>query len=209
MGLSKDDDIPRSPAIFSRQASSGSDVTEEESLLSPTTSVNTAMTSLLEPSSLPPSPSSSIPSKPGETDQLPPIENGQDTFRVASAKPNPQTPIPLEDPSQIESHTELDPAQSTESEDNSELESPVISTPPASLRGCRVLEDEKIRSFVEVEFVDVDEEEKRDSWASYETAKSSPEPLSVVEEVEENASKEVLKDDTVVAIASQEVSAGI
>lgn len=202
LGLSLSGD---SACAISRENSSGSEVTEEESLSSPTMSVSTAVTSLMEPSSLPTSPSS--PTKPGDNDQSRPGDDGEGAAQVdVTVKPDPAVPSALPH-SQMVSHTKSESSQSTEVEDNSESDSnasPTISTPPTSFSGCRLIEDEKIREFIFLGEPDGDGDEGgRDSWASYVTAKSSPELLPVVEEADENAAEaEGLKE---LAVLGQEV----
>ncbi|KAF9450797.1 hypothetical protein P691DRAFT_757858 [Macrolepiota fuliginosa MF-IS2] len=202
MGLTPPD--ADNACAISRENSSGSEVTEEESLLSPTMTVSTAVTSLLEPSSLPASPSS--PTKPGENGQS---RSGDDenTGHDAAARPNPTLPHAVPQPQAV-SHTKSESSQSTtEFEDSSESESngsPTISTPPTSFGGCRLAEDEKIREFLVLGELD-DDEGNRDSWASYVTAKSSFEPLPAVEENDEGTVEAEEPKDLELTVSSQVV----
>lgn len=173
------DDFDR-PSAISRESSSGSDTTEEEeNSLSPTMSVNTAMTSLLDPSSLPSSPTNLEGSK--ENTQPRDSSAEPDDYvaiitRCASSSPDPAPPGAFPHAAtQIKSPAKSGSYQSIGSEALSEssTESPTISTPPTSVGGCNMAEDGKPQDSVVTESNEEDDEDKRDSWASYETAKSS------------------------------------
>lgn len=184
------------PSAISRKSSSGSETTEgASSPLSPTMSVNTAMTSLLDPSSLPSSPTNlESNSSPGQLHDSEPGNHVEITSRCASASPDPAPPgafphgahTPIKSPAKSGSYHSI----GSEAFSESSNESPTISTPPTSVGGCNVVEDKRLQDFVVVmEASEDDDEDKRDSWASYETAKSSLDPQSTVEtDVSESSS---------------------
>ncbi len=205
LGLSNDNDEP--PAI-SRENSSGSETTEEESLLSPAMSVNTAITSLLEPSSLHSSPSSHTKVESRDSGQPHDSEIGSNVeipARCASSSPDPAPPGAFPHP-QIKSPAKSGSYQSIGSEISSQFSdgSPTISTPPTSIGGCHVGEDKRLQDLVVMEVCEEDDEEKRDSWASYETAKSSLDPPSSPPSVAV-ATTEISPDDDL----KQELAASI
>ncbi|KAJ3561687.1 hypothetical protein NP233_g10040 [Leucocoprinus birnbaumii] len=187
---------------ISRQNSSGSDVTttEEDSSLSPTASVSTALTSLLDTSSLPPSPSS--PTGLGEKDRLSPNDNQELPKPTAVGSGVVVSTTPLRCSFELNSKSSCSTTASDQSSDSDAASSPTVSTPPMSFSGGGLLDDVDLRRFVVLE-LDDDDDGNRDSWASYVTAKSCLEPsLPIVVEADEGSSEpDTLKTQSAVVAA--------
>ncbi|KAF5348881.1 hypothetical protein D9756_009794 [Leucocoprinus leucothites] len=172
-----------SAVAISRENSNGSDVTEEDSSLSPTVSVSTALTSILDTPSLPPSPSS--PTKLGENDRLSPSSQDLPKGTTVGSEIAPST-TPLRCSLELNlKHSCL--TSSDKGSDSDANSSPTVSTPPTSFTGGGLLDDVDLRRFVVLD-LDDDEDGNRDSWASYTTAKSCLEPsLPMVLEADESS----------------------
>lgn len=166
MNMKSDSDIPR---LLSRQYSSGSDVTDEEGTMSATESVNTAMTSLLDPSSSPSSPS--LPVSPTKHRAESSSHKDNDILRASSNT----------------SPTPLDRSQSPQIFDLFHS------------AGSGLLDDWDLQKFMTMAAGNNDAG-KRDSWASFTTAKSSPDVLPAVYETAENPTRDMLGDEEFVII---------
>ncbi|KXN80767.1 hypothetical protein AN958_07824 [Leucoagaricus sp. SymC.cos] len=174
-----------SAPTLSRENSNGSETTEEDNLSSPTVSINTALTSVLDSSSLPPSPSS--PTELGKNKLLH-LDKCLDPPRTTGENPVNTAPLSLSLPSVESSHKRNSSAPSTQSDNSSGSDtnsSLTIGTPLTSFATSGLSNDEELRRFVILELVDDDESGSRESWASFATAKSSIEPLPVVKEAAE------------------------
>ncbi|KAL9709368.1 hypothetical protein Ac2012v2_007724 [Leucoagaricus gongylophorus] len=163
------------PDPISRANSTASEITEEgeDPIPSPTVSLSTALTSILDTQSISSSSSSSPPSSPPSSPSSP-----SSPTKLGKKPKNNNSPISIF----LDHHHD--------SSDSDGSSSPIISTPPGSFTGSKgLLNTADLPQFV---FLDFDEDEareeggeSRDSWASYVTAKSYLEPsLPVVLEAD-------------------------
>jgi hypothetical protein len=61
------------------------------------------------------------------------------------------------------------------------------------------LDDWDLQKFIQLA-TKSDDNENRDSWTSFTTAKSSPDLLPIVDETDENPPRDILKDDQLMDI---------